>query len=252
MSNPPQPPPGGGAPLPDIHTPFTRTERIEQLAEIDKDIASLLTHLSSAMRALATPPNTNLNSSSNLNPGSSASFIPATSASDSNSESNESPFQEPPTAASDPQAAFQTAQTNFFNTIDRVGKHLDRNIFALEEAGIISLRSTAQQQQQQEGGGGGSVPGSQSQLGSSQGGGSAGGGSFNSAVAGGAGGDAAAQRPGVARLEPDGAGHFGRLDVGKLNMASSTLERDKEVELWRRAREFLERIDQQRGDRMQE
>ncbi|KAK4159124.1 hypothetical protein QBC43DRAFT_327779 [Cladorrhinum sp. PSN259] len=227
MANHSQPPPTGGTSV-DIHTPFTRTERIEQLADIDKDIASLLLHLSQAMRALATPPN---------------SFVPPleTSSAQDSSFASEEP--------QDPQTAFQTAQTNFFNTIDRVGKHLDRNIFALEEAGIISLRSSSSGQQQQDpnnlGGGGGpqqsqSVPGSQGQ----------GGGSFN--AGGGAVSGARVDSSGIARLEPDGAGRYGRLDVGKLNMASSTLERDKEAELWRKAREFLEKVEQRRGDRMQE
>ncbi|KAK4459581.1 mediator complex, subunit Med11, partial [Cladorrhinum samala] len=185
----------------DVQTPFTRTERIEQLGEIDKDISSLLTHLSSALSALATPPNSTV-------PPSSDDGIPL-----------------------DPQTAFQSAQTNFFNTIDRVSKHLSRNIYALEEAGIISLRSSAQQQD-------GGLAG-QPQPGSSQG--------MNQ----GGFGDSQ-QQDGKGRLEPDGAGRYGKLDVGRLNLASSTLERDKEVELWRKAREFLEKVEQEEGDRMQE
>jgi hypothetical protein len=34
-------------------------------------------------------------------------------------------------------------------------------------------------------------------------------------------------------------GRYGGLDVGQLNMASSTVERDMEGELWRKAREEL-------------
>ncbi|KAK4222989.1 mediator complex, subunit Med11 [Podospora fimiseda] len=242
-------------PPPNIHTPFTRTERIEQLAEIDKDIASLLTHLSSAMRALSTPPPPSstfvsaVTSPASPSPSPQSPSRPRSSfSSDSDSEQEKEKEKE----IKDPQQAFQTAQTNFISTLDRIDKQLVRNIYALEEAGIITLPSTTNTQSE-----GGNIPGSQSQLGgvgggSSQGGGGGGGGSFNSAAASAAAGGGS--KSGLARLDPDGLGHYGKLDVGKLNMASSTLERDKEVGLWRKAREFLEKAEEKKGggDKMQE
>ncbi|KAK4100122.1 hypothetical protein N658DRAFT_508076 [Parathielavia hyrcaniae] len=202
----------------DAHTPFSPSERIQQLSEIDNDIAALLLHLSSAMRALATPP----------------------------PDSADAPTIAEPDAAGapDPVAAFKTAQSAFFQTIDRVDKHLTRQILALEEAGIITLRST---------GAGAGVGAEGEAPGSSQPqhGGAGGGGGEASAVR------AARGASAVPRLEPDGMGRFGSLDVGKLNMASSTVERDMERDLWRRAREELARLvegsgDGGLGDRMEE
>ncbi|KAK4044878.1 mediator complex, subunit Med11 [Parachaetomium inaequale] len=209
-------PPGldGGAPI-DIRKPFTPGERIQQLSEIDEDTASLLVHLSSAMRALATPPGTTLpknNTTVGVN-GNTPSDIPLPDAD---------------AAETDPVSAFQTSQAAFFTTLDRIDKHLTRQILALEEAGIITLRNT----------GAAGAEAQQGDAGSSQQPGDA-----VVAAAGGSKGQAAASAAaGPKRLEPDGMGRYGSLDVGKLNMASSTVERDMERELWRGAREELARV----------
>jgi hypothetical protein len=128
--------------------------------------------------------------------------------------------------------SFRAAQAAFFQTVDRIDKQLTRQIFALEEAGIITLRGNTtnigdqQQTQQQQG------QGQQQQQQS---------------------GEAADGAAAVAaRLEPNGIGRYGKLDVGQLNMASSTVERDFEAELWRRAREHLERVVKEEEDRMKE
>ncbi|OPB44978.1 hypothetical protein A0O28_0091160 [Trichoderma guizhouense] len=42
-------------------------------------------------------------------------------------------------------------------------------------------------------------------------------------------------------LKPNGMGAIGNLDVGWLNSRSTKVERDMELELWRRARELLEK-----------
>ncbi|KAK3897988.1 mediator complex, subunit Med11 [Staphylotrichum tortipilum] len=181
-----------------VHQPFTPAERIRQLSTIDQDIPSILVHLSSALRALATPPGTSVQPPpSTTTPGSDAPLPDAT----------------------DPVDAFRTAQSAFFNTVDRIDKHLTRQILALEEAGIVSLRGTgstsaqasSQDQQQQ-------IPGEP--AGQAQG------------------GDAKVRQ----RLGPDGMGRYGTLDVGKLNLVGSTVERDMEGGLWREAREGLEKI----------
>ncbi|KAL2162845.1 hypothetical protein VTH06DRAFT_6681 [Thermothelomyces fergusii] len=223
---PPGPNGGGGGPI-DIHQPFTPGERIQQLSETDKDIASLLVHLSAAMRALATPPGTTVSETSN-----------------SNSNSNSNPSNTGAAAGNDPVSAFNAAQAAFFNTLDRVDKHLTRQILALEEAGIITLKTTA------SGSGSGAAAAAAAEGTAVQGGeggaaaatGAGAGGPQQQSPEGGAGDPARARAAGPRRLEPDGMGRYGNLDVGKLNMASSTVERDMERELWRRAREELARI----------
>ncbi|KAK3297219.1 mediator complex, subunit Med11 [Chaetomium fimeti] len=242
MDNPTQPPDlNGGAPI-DIHKPFTSGERIQQLGEIDQDIASLLVHLSSAMRALATPPGTTVPQNTTTTNGHSPSD-------NNNNPSIPNSEEEEAAAAADPITAFNTAQSSFFNTVDRIDKHLTRQILALEEAGIITLRNSGAAAENQPGAeaGSGQQPQQQQQQQQQQAGGG---------ESGGSGGRARAAGP--ARLEPDGMGRYGSLDVGKLNMASSTVERDMERELWRRAREELGKVvgegleEGGDGDRMQE
>jgi hypothetical protein len=153
---------------------------------------------------MAAPPGTSVNQPATTNPSDSDISLL------SDSEDN-SPLQ-----------AFRKAQDAFFNTIDRVDKQLTRQILALEEAGIVTLKSAADQGPEQEGQG----P-QQQQL---QG--------------------AAGQAKGSAlpvNLEPDGMGRYGQLEVGQLNLASSTVERDREAELWRGAREHLTKILGQMG-----
>ncbi|AEO56737.1 hypothetical protein MYCTH_2301973 [Thermothelomyces thermophilus ATCC 42464] len=232
----PPPGPNGGGPI-DIHQPFTPGERIQQLSETDQDIASLLVHLSAAMRALATPPGTTVSETGNNN-NSSNNNSSTIATGDPDLESSEPA----PATGNDPVSAFNAAQTAFFNTLDRVDKHLTRQILALEEAGIITLKNTAA--------GSGTAAGTAAAEGTPQGGEGAAGGPSGTqqqqpqqqSPEGGAGDAAKARVAGPRRLEPDGMGRYGNLDVGKLNMASSTVERDMERELWRRAREELAKV----------
>lgn len=217
---------------PNVHEPFTTAERIQQLSAVDKvitprlfpllahssltppttqDITSLLHHTSLALRCIANPPS---------------------SPSDPSAPSPPSP------PSSDPLANFKLAQSDFINTLDRIDKVLKRHIFALEEAGIITLRGV-------EGGVGASADaggqdGGTAKDGPVGGGGAAGGSSTSSkAVV-------------VAQLDPDGMGRIGAFDVGHLNMASSAVERDMEGELWARAREVLVEEEREREGRMEE
>jgi len=200
-----------------------------------QDIASLLQHLSAALRALATPPGKKI-------------LQEQGSESDSPSDSDTSNLNDTPPSSSgiDPVTVFKTAQNNFFRTIDRIDKHLTRQIYALEEAGIITLKSgtgsgtgaagagaTEEQPQQ--------LPQPQMIPGQPQ--------------AAGITTDTSIAPAPKARLEPDGMGRYGKLDVGRLNMASSTVERDMEGELWHKAREHLGRMASQASggeDRMEE
>ncbi|KAK0652026.1 mediator complex, subunit Med11 [Cercophora newfieldiana] len=185
----------------DIHTPFTPTERIHQLSVIDNDIASLLQHTSSALRSIGNPP-----------PPPSSTF--------------NTPSSDEATAAA--LASFKDIQSSFINTLDRIDKHLKRNIYALEEAGIITLRAS---DAQAGGDGGGNPAESRDTIGS--------------------GGSGRAKEI-VARLDPDGVGRYGGLDVGQLNMASSTVERDMERELWEKAREQVVQVKEDGDIKMEE
>ncbi|KAK4453676.1 mediator complex, subunit Med11 [Podospora aff. communis PSN243] len=204
----PHDPSTGEAPI-DIHTPFTPAERIQQLSQIDTDISALLQHTSSALRSIANPPNSNSQTSP--------------------------PFSTPGSdeAAAAALASFKEIQSNFINTLDRIDKHLKRNIYALEEAGIITLKAA---DEAAGGEGAGNV------------------GESRETIASGPAGTGRAKEV-VARLDPNGVGRYGRLDVGRLNMTSSTVEKDIERELWERALgQVLEekREAEGRGDRMEE
>lgn len=50
-----------------------------------------------------------------------------------------------------------------------------------------------------------------------------------------------AGRTSKSSLQPNGVGSVGNLDVGWLNSRSSKIERDMEAEIWKDARELLER-----------
>ncbi|KAL2256605.1 hypothetical protein VTK26DRAFT_1419 [Humicola hyalothermophila] len=237
---------GGGAGTVDIHTPFTAAERIQQLSEIDNDIASLLVHLSSAMRALATPPGTsvaqpnhNHSSSSSSNNNNNNNNNNTTHDGGGDDDDDDIDLLQSPTSSpsspspasppSDPLTTFKTAQTHFFRTVDRIDKHLTRQIFALEEAGIITLRPGGANTANPATAGAEQAPPPQQQQQQQQ----------QQTEAGEAG---PKTKAGGGRIEPDGLGRYGLLDVGQLNVASSAVERDMEGEMWRRAREHLERV----------
>ncbi len=126
----------------------------------------------------------------------------------------------------DPQerlANFKEAMDSVIVMLHSVDTRLKRQIYGLEEAGIITLPTAAQRAE--EGGGG-----------------------TTGAPGGVTGADAV-----KASLKPDGVGKIGNLDVGILNANSSTVERDMESELWTRLREHLERATQDgtEGDPME-
>ncbi|KAK0735437.1 mediator complex protein-domain-containing protein [Apiosordaria backusii] len=152
-----------------------------------------------------------------------------------------------------PQEKFKSAQELYFRTIDRISKHLDRQIYALEEANILTLSSSSSATQQPDDSS--SQPSSstttQQQPQSQPGGGS----QTDKDAKNTKGSEAAA-----ARLDPDGAGNYGKLDVGRLNLASSTTERDVEAEVWERVKAHFAQMTVAAGagnnnndnDRMQE
>ena len=110
---------------------------------------------------------------------------------------------------------FQDSVNDFFRTLRRVNVGMKRQIWGLEEEGIITLRK----EDNSSSTGGATVAGA--------------------TTGGGADAPAAAQK---ARLEPDGDGKIGGLDPGWLNSRSNTVEREMEAELWDKAEAFLRDI----------
>ena len=179
------------------------------LIQNHQDIASLLQHTSDALRSIAKPPEPDTSDNEDFNQSSTDSAV----------------------------SNFKAAQSEFISTLDRIDKQLKRHIYALEEAGVITLRGSSDPQQGTEGGGGGVAITAPTGDGA------------------GAGGSSGRGKEITARLDPDGVGRYGSLDAGQLNMASSTVERDLESALWARAREYIGEMMAERAseaDQMQE
>jgi hypothetical protein len=118
---------------------------------------------------------------------------------------------------------FRDSMNAFITTLHSVDVRLKRQIWALEEAGIISLKSTREP--------------------AAEGSGAAeNGGTGQAAAATAAGGDDAGGAALKTGLGPDGVGKVGGLDVGWLNARSSKVERDMEAELWTEIREYFDGI----------
>ena len=107
-------------------------------------------------------------------------------------------------------ATFKSSMNAFMSTLHSVDVRLKRQIWGLEEAGVITLNST---REGPDGGG--------------------------SAASSGAAGSGSVVKT---NLEPDGVGKVGGLDVGWLNARSSKVERDMEAELWTEMRNHLESL----------
>lgn len=243
----------------DIHEPFTTAEHIQKLSNIDnvrflplpvlpfpysstnlllflkkKDIVSLLELTSNALRCLASPPPTSSDTQNQ------------TEAEKQQKQQQEDQDQE------DATTRFTQIQSTFLSTLDRVDKQLRRQIYAMEEAGIINLRSSSSNSNpnnpDDDGTGGPGEPSASNKPGG-----------YAAASAPKNPGEltrpakiethrgAKWVRPVVARLDPDGVGRYGNLDVGRMNMAIDTVERDMERELWLRAREHAERVVKEKG-----
>ncbi|KAI6381471.1 hypothetical protein MCOR25_001165 [Pyricularia grisea] len=165
----------------DVNAPFTKAERLQQLSEIDKDIASLLEKAGRVIGSLKPKPDS----------------APDPSAAES---------QDPPQLA-----ACKSATDDFFATLQSVNIRLKRQIYGLEEAGIITLSQptiTAAGKTKPKG----ELP------------------TMINAV--------------VPPVQPNGVGGMGagNLDVGWLNSRSNKVDRDMEAELWAHARQHLESV----------
>jgi hypothetical protein len=162
--------------------PMTIPERIHQLNQIDKNIVLLMSHTAQALDSLTHKPSADADSPTS------------------------------PTAAQE--ESFRSAMDALLKTLHAVDVHMKRQIWALEEAGIVKLpeRLSAAEKLTV---------------------------------------DSEAKLLARSSLEPNGVGAVGTLDVGWLNSRSTRNERDMEAELWGRARALLEEVAQSEGNRME-
>jgi hypothetical protein len=106
----------------------------------------------------------------------------------------------------DPARQFKESMDEFMKTLRIVNVGIKRQIWGLEEAGIISLSKKELVSTREEGG------------------------------------EVQASNAHNALLEPDGNGKIGGLDVGWLNSRSNKVEKDMEADLWQEAEDILQRL----------
>jgi hypothetical protein len=105
----------------------------------------------------------------------------------------------------DPTQQFKTSMDEFLRTLQQVNIGMKRQIWGLEEAGIISLGKKAANNKEESG-------------------------------------ETQANNARNRLLEPDGSGKIGGLDVGWLNSRSNKVEKEMEADLWQEAEEILRRL----------
>ncbi|KAI8626264.1 hypothetical protein F5Y19DRAFT_225563 [Xylariaceae sp. FL1651] len=152
--------------------PFTKAERIQQLGGIDKKVVSLLSSTAQAIQCLG---------------------------------KREPQDEDIAMTDSDPTRQFKESMDEFLKTLRTVNVGMRRQIWGLEEAGIISL-AKREASTKEEGG--------EVQLSNARNG----------------------------PLEPDGNGKIGGLDVGWLNSRSNKVEKDMEADLWQEAEDILRQL----------
>ncbi|KAJ3551262.1 hypothetical protein NPX13_g11403 [Xylaria arbuscula] len=152
--------------------PFTKAERIQQLGDIDKNIVKLLTYTAQAIQCLGKRPGQD---------------------------------EDVTMVDSDPTQQFKESMDEFVKTLRSVDVNMKRQIWGLEEAGIISLGKKEITTREE-------------------------------------GGEVQASNVRSGLLEPDGSGKIGGLDVGWLNSRSNKVEKDMEADLWQEAEHILQRL----------
>ncbi|KAI5924415.1 mediator complex, subunit Med11 [Camillea tinctor] len=164
--------------------PFTKEERIQQLGEIDRNIIRLLTSSAQAIKNLG----------KETQDGDAAMI-----------EENQSSLvsrQSKDTKESD----FRESMDEFLQTLRAVNVGMKRQIWGLEEAGIISLSKKDTQSLREENG------------------------------------EVQAVNARVGPIGPDGNGKIGGMDVGWLNSRSNKVERDMEADMWYEAESIMQRL----------
>ena len=159
--------------------PFTVEENIQQLNAIDEDIVRLMNHTATSLNALT-----------------------YTFSSSAKAGADDSRHSVDPAAQKE---AYQSATDSFVTTLHTVDVKMKRQIFALEEAGIVDLTKKKKKHD------------SEVEVKTSL--------------------ELNGPKP---SLRPNGVGSVGNLDVGWLNSRSSKVERDMERELWEKAKGFLD------------
>ncbi|KAI1736705.1 mediator complex, subunit Med11 [Xylaria scruposa] len=109
------------------------------------------------------------------------------------------------TTDTDPRQQFKGHMDEFMRTFRAVNVGIKRQIWGLEEAGIISLGKKELNIREE-------------------------------------GGEVHASNVRKGLLEPDGNGKIGGLDVGWLNSRDNKVERDMEADLWQEAEDILQRL----------
>lgn len=175
---------------------ITPAERIRELSEINKDVATLLTSAGQAVHALTDRP-------LNLH----ASFYDDTPMPDTSSDSLEARREK-----------FKEVSTSFFETLQGVTARLRRQVYALEEAGIITPDPLTAQEQPKAAAAS-TAPAQSNQRG-------------------------VVQLPKEQQLDPDRIknGGLGDLDIGWLNSRSNKVGAEKEAELIQEAKELLQDV----------
>ncbi|KAI1438317.1 mediator complex, subunit Med11 [Xylaria sp. CBS 124048] len=156
--------------------PFTKAERIQQLGDIDKNICSLLRSTGKAMQALG-----------------------------KRKSQDEEDVVMAEMTDEDPVQLFKESMDEFMRTLRTVNVGMKRQIWGLEEAGIIALDKKEPNTREE-------------------------------------GGEVRANPTRNSRLEPDGNGKIGGLDVGWLNSRSNKVEKDMEADLWQEAENLLQQL----------
>ncbi|KAI0525620.1 hypothetical protein F5B22DRAFT_352315 [Xylaria bambusicola] len=157
---------------PSTFVPFTKAERIQQLGDIDKNIVKLLRYTAQAVQCLGKRPGQD---------------------------------EDVSMVDTDPTQQFKDSMDEFVNTLRTVNVGMKRQIWGLEEAGIISLGKKELSTREE-------------------------------------GGEVQASNVRNGLLEPDGSGKIGGLDVGWLNSRSNKVEKDMEADLWEEAEQTLQRL----------
>ncbi|KAI6776266.1 hypothetical protein HG530_000211 [Fusarium avenaceum] len=171
-----------GDETPRAYEPFTVEENIRQLNAIDQHMVQLMKHTAAALNSLTIP-------------------------SSSESNQNNDPAAEATKPPLDPPAqkeTFRSATDSFLTTLHTVDVKMKRQIFALEEAGIIDLAPPKRQEAE---------------------------------------GPILTAQPILPSQRPNGVGAVGNIGAGWLNSRGTRVERDMEAELWDKAKDLLKKID---------
>lgn len=119
------------------------------------------------------------------------------------SEPNDSTADQAPRNPEEQTQTFQDTMDKFLTTLHKVDVRVKREIFALEEAGILTIDKTKVKDEDE---------------------------------------NTQADQDSKQTLEPNGMGMVGNLDVGWLNSRSNQVEMEMEAELWTNARKALENV----------